>query len=253
MTQFKKYSLHIGLNEIDPIYYGDKYELMGCHNDALAMLKICKRSGFIESTLILDKSATLINIEQALNDLAVKSYLSPSIVVITYSGHGGQVTDRNFDESDGLDETWCLYDQMLIDDDFYELLSMFHPLTELIIISDSCHSGSVTRLFPFLNLFNNRKQKFCPKKIRQREISEHRRADSKELIKAQLITLSACQDNQVAWDNGKHGLFTEHLLKHYRQNMTYVELITKIRRDIIGSQNPRLTYKNGSIVGKRIF
>ena len=36
-----------------------------------------------------------------------------------YSGHGGQVPDVTGDEADKKDETWCLYDGQLIDDELY--------------------------------------------------------------------------------------------------------------------------------------
>ena len=36
---------------------------------------------------------------------------------MSYSGHGGQTPDLNGDEPDRKDETWCLHDGQLIDDD----------------------------------------------------------------------------------------------------------------------------------------
>ena len=36
---------------------------------------------------------------------------------MTYSGHGGQIEDVSGEEEDKKDETWCLYDGELIDDE----------------------------------------------------------------------------------------------------------------------------------------
>src|SRR5215467_8561878 len=45
------------------------------------------------------------------------------IFFLTYSGHGGQVPNTGRDlEPDGFDETWCLYDGELIDDELYAVL-----------------------------------------------------------------------------------------------------------------------------------
>jgi hypothetical protein len=45
---------------------------------------------------------------------AAAALRSGDIFLLTYSGHGGQVPDRNHDEPDLQDETWCLYDGELL-------------------------------------------------------------------------------------------------------------------------------------------
>jgi metacaspase-1 len=48
------------------------------------------------------------------------------IFFLSYSGHGGQVPNTGNDfEPDGFDETWCLYDGELIDDELYTALKQF--------------------------------------------------------------------------------------------------------------------------------
>ncbi len=48
------------------------------------------------------------------------------IFFLTYSGHGGQVYNTGNDfEPDGYDETWCLYDGELIDDELYAAFAVF--------------------------------------------------------------------------------------------------------------------------------
>jgi hypothetical protein len=65
---------------------------------------------------------------------------------LTYSGHGGQVSDTNSDdETDEKDETWVLYDRQLVDLELYALWGEFKPGVRIFVLSDSCHSGSVTR------------------------------------------------------------------------------------------------------------
>ena len=49
------------------------------------------------------------------------------------------------DEADRKDETWCLYDGQLIDDELYFELSRFAAGVRILVLSDSCHSGTVTR------------------------------------------------------------------------------------------------------------
>ena len=70
---------------------------------------------------------------------------SGDIFLLTYSGHGGQVPDRDHDEPDLQDETWCLYDGELIDDEIYQALARFKAGVRVLVLSDSCHSGTVTK------------------------------------------------------------------------------------------------------------
>jgi hypothetical protein len=70
-------------------------------------------------------------------------------LVITYSGHGTWVPDSSGDEPDGRDEGLCPYDIAtvgpLLDDEIRGLFAARAAGARLLLISDSCHSGSVTR------------------------------------------------------------------------------------------------------------
>src|SRR5580692_8779493 len=104
-------SIHIGLNQVDPDQYdGWSGQLVGCINDANAMKKIADDGGF-SSQLILNEQATVANVVQAISTTA-RQLDTGDILLLTYSGHGGQVPDANAAEGDdGLDETWVLYDK----------------------------------------------------------------------------------------------------------------------------------------------
>ena len=64
---------------------------------------------------------------------------------MTYSGHGGQVPDGDDEEADSSDETWVAFDRQIVDDELYELWGKFKPGVRIVVLSDSCHSGSVNR------------------------------------------------------------------------------------------------------------
>jgi len=137
-------SINIGLNGVDPdAYNGWDGALAGCVNDALAMQKIADGLGYV-STLILDGEATADRIVAEIGQAAF-NLDDGGIVLITFSGHGGQMTDVNGDEADGKDETWVCYDRQMIDDELYNLWSQFPTGARILVLSDSCHSGTVTR------------------------------------------------------------------------------------------------------------
>src|SRR5262245_3686593 len=100
-------SLHVGLNSVDPhAYAGWTGELCAGEADALALAKVASRQGFATSTLLTRRATRQLVLQQVRR--AADRLEDGGFFWISYSGHGGQVPDRNGDELDKLDETWCL-------------------------------------------------------------------------------------------------------------------------------------------------
>jgi hypothetical protein len=141
-------SLHIGLNQVDNAAYGFEVPpLAGCVNDANDMQELAVRRSFRTRKLLNDSatSAAIISgIEQAAATLK-----AGDLFWISYSGHGSQVPDPL--EPDQRSETWVLWDRQLIDDELYALWGKFRTGVRILLISDSCHSGTVSRQFALLN------------------------------------------------------------------------------------------------------
>ena len=140
----RRRSLHIGLNRVDPDQYGGwDGALSGCVNDAHAMRDVASGRGF-EPEVLIDDAATIAAVRDRLNAAAIQLEAG-DFFFLTYSGHGGQITDRTGDEPDSLDETWCLYDTELVDDSLFGALCTFKRGVRVFVMSDSCHSETVTR------------------------------------------------------------------------------------------------------------
>src|SRR5215510_247455 len=120
------FSIHIGLNEVDPKHYqGWNGKLVACEFDANDMEKLATARGFAAKKLLTEE-ATADAVITALED-ATEKLDSGDTLLLTYSGHGGQVPDANGDEQDRMDETWVLYDRQMVDDELYSLLGKFKP------------------------------------------------------------------------------------------------------------------------------
>src|SRR4051794_1288691 len=120
----KGISLHVGLNRVDPAAYNNwDGALAGCENDARSMRDIADGCGY-SSTLLLNDQATAAAVLDAIGQ-ASRQLVQDDYLFLTFSGHGGQVEDTNGDEDDQQDETWVLYDRMLVDDELYSLWSQF--------------------------------------------------------------------------------------------------------------------------------
>lgn len=137
-------ALCIGINN----YPGTQMDLQGCVNDANDWAAALAERGFKVAKL-LDEQATKAAMVAAMNDLIGKAGKSDSLV-ITYSGHGTYQPDEDGDEADGLDEALCPYDLQtngaaLVDDEIRAIFGARKAGARLVLISDSCHSGTVTR------------------------------------------------------------------------------------------------------------
>ena len=219
----KGLSLHVGLNIIDSKHYdGWDGKLKSCERDAKDMNLIATTQKF-ESTILLGKKATRENVINNIRGAA--GQLDPGdIFFVSYSGHGGQLPDLNGDEPDGLDETWCLYDGELIDDELYELWSLFKNDVRILITSDSCHSGSIVK--GRINFTTNTEQVQATPKfldmgtamatyLHNKEfydiLMSKQKKTSDLVIEASIIQISGCQDNQLSYDGNTNGFFTEAL------------------------------------------
>ena len=138
-------SLNIGLNSVDPNHYGGwDGQLAGCENDANDMAKIARASNF-DVKKLLTKDGTVENVKGSIHS-AAQELKSGDYFFLSYSGHGGQLSDLNRDERDDhYDETWCLYDREFVDDELNVCLRDFQEGVRIFVLSDSCHSGTVVR------------------------------------------------------------------------------------------------------------
>ena len=140
-------SLHVGLDEVDPGHYGSTLPLPSCVNDAREMERIAQRLGY-DTTRLENDRATTANLAAFMRNAAANLFAGDA-AFITFSCHGSQVPNLSADdESDGRDETLCLYDRMLIDDELHALLSGFKEGVRVHLVFDSCHSGTAYKVFP---------------------------------------------------------------------------------------------------------
>ena len=220
-------SLSLGLNTVDPAAYdGWDGQLNACEQDARDMTTIARTRGHEVHTL-LSAEATSGAVLGELHAAAMKLHAGDRFL-LTYSGHGGQVPDVTSDEKDDmLDETWCLYDRMLLDDELYAVWSRFRKGVRILVLSDSCHSGTVARAVFTRNMpqpaATEYKAKWLPFRKAEQVYTHNRSlydslqyvagAAEKAVVRASVILVSGCQDYELSYDGPRNGAFTETLLK----------------------------------------
>jgi metacaspase-1 len=272
--QPKALSLHLGLNGVSAAAYsGWDGPLAACEFDAHDMAKIAKSQG-MKPTVLLTKKATRAALLGGLR-AAAKQLQQGDLFFLSYSGHGGQVPDVNGDEADGQDETWCLYDGQLIDDELYFELSKFAAGVRIVVLSDSCHSGTVTRGLPPPPPPPGQRPKLMPPAVALRVYEAHKAfydklqtdvakaagkaADPDAALarvgaaahatavvgafRAAVVLISGCQDNQTSMDGDHNGAFTEQLLKVWNLGSfkgSYAQFHARIRAGMPAAQTPNL-------------
>jgi len=162
-----RFGVFVGIDQYEHL---SQEALDGCVNDTEVMRTLfADRFAFKRSALLTNGKATRKAILEVLDALvaqvrAARAKLKPDetiTVVIYYAGHGSQVRDQataelGKDEDDGWDETWVAHDSSRqgdrdVRDD--EIGMVYRELIRLgaqvLLISDSCHSGTVHRSAEF--------------------------------------------------------------------------------------------------------
>jgi metacaspase-1 len=229
-------SVHIGLNKVDPEHYdGWDGALTACENDANDMESLAQSRGF-ETSKLLTQQATADAITNAIES-AAGELKSGDIFFVSYSGHGGQVEDKNSEEEDTSDETWLAYDRQIVDDELYALWTKFEDGVRIIVLSDSCHSGSVTRRIgdresvpdPVETAEKAAQQsprfRALPRDKMIATYEQHQdlydgiqkqvpsSETSESQVGAMVMLISGCQDDQLSRDGFTNGAFTGKLLE----------------------------------------
>lgn len=246
-----KKALLIGIN-----YIGSGSELRGCWNDIDNMEARLLKLGYTQTdiTKMSDRPEnrgtalfpTTSNILSALGNL-VGGSVSGDQLFLHYSGHGGQIPDKNRDELDRKDE--CIFScqiSPIVDDQLRTVLVDALPEgVKLRCIFDCCHSGTGIDL-PYLYIHNQGFVKEEPVGSTDKNV----------------ICISGCRDNQTSADayinNSSQGALTACLLDilgSMNPNTTYEEFITELDRKVATGhydQVPQLSVYNKQSIYHRV-
>lgn len=244
-----KTALCIGIND----YPGTGSDLSGCINDAGDWADELTNRGFSVFKL-LDRDATHAAMTESIGGL-IKDAKTGDTLVITYSGHGTWVPDSSGDEPDGRDECLCPYDigsiGPLLDDEIHEMFSQREAGVRILLISDSCHSGSVSKGDDSDLDANAPRARFLPLEawmpanelpvpsVRLPVLVSGLKRSGGDLL------LAGCQDTEYSWDTSfqgrPNGAFTYYALKTLREQnpATYVAWFNAIRTYLPSSSLPQ--------------
>lgn len=241
-------SLHIGVDH--PSERLADRPLQHSEHTAWRMAELASQAGYDALQVLRGAAATRAAVHQALS--AAAGTLAPGdTMLLSFSGHGTQQRDPDGDERDGRDESWCLYDGLLMDDTLFGYWSLFERGVRIVVVAESCHSGGVGRKDP-----DEPWERREPGPVRWRGSPPRMRGPGDDLdaaclvqpprhhdgIRASVLVLTAAGEEQLARD----GLFTRCLLELWDGGTfhgSYAELYSRVRQRVMSetsAQEPRI-------------
>ncbi|MEZ4943630.1 MAG: S8 family serine peptidase [Saprospiraceae bacterium] len=231
-------SIHFGVNHVDPEHYQNLRPLRAAVNDARNWADLAKNIlGYQKQEIFTDEQATSRALFDRLGQLAVRLQAGDALL-LTFAGHGGQLEDlfspKTGDED--MDETWCLYDRQVVDDELHLAFSKFREGVRISVIADCCHSGTALKVaaatvtateVASINLRHNQENAmeragYLPRRLSQRDAANifsknnalysgilQKIRSEKSDVRASVQLFAACQDDQVTYDGPSNGIFTE--------------------------------------------
>jgi metacaspase-1 len=264
----RKLALCIGIND----YPGTDSDLSGCVNDAHDWGAALTARGFSVTT-VLDAAATGKAMRREIAGV-VGAAGAGDLVVVQYAGHGSFVKDDDGDEPDGTDECLCPHDIRengpLIDDELSELFAARAAGVRVVLISDSCHSGTVARFAPITTPPTTRGDSPPARMVRflppgtflsTREadrLGVRSRRPASPPGRHHALLMSGCQDTEYsydAWVEGRpNGIFTFVALRELAKlppAATYKDWHAAIRTVLPSRQYPQSPNLYGTSSMKR--
>jgi len=224
----KGVALLVGLTSVNPSTHGHwngTDGCWGCELDVDNMGRILQPLGY-DIKKLKTADATRPAILSSLGQIG-KSLECGDIFVFYFSGHGGQQLDANGDELDGHDETLVAYDLDIIDDDLNTHWLRFEEGVRVVMISDSCNSGTNYKGLRDIHTLAS-----------LRPIEEK----LAKAMKAQLIHFGGCRDGFRSRGQEDGGVFTKALSTAWDQGNfegNYPDFYNAIRNLVTSEQRPQ--------------
>lgn len=207
-------SLHFATNRVDPNSYGGwDAQLPNTVSDANAMQRLAAKLGY-HTNILSDATSRSDCLASALTVLSAQLKAGDSLL-LTLSGHGGQIPDISGNEPDNRLETWALYDKQVDANELYARLAHFSSGVTVIVVEDASHAAVL------------------------------RPPKGASAASPQVFVLAGTQEDQVAMDaeNRGNGAFTAALLSAWNDGKfkgSYHDLINAIQAKLPSTQKPQL-------------
>ncbi len=193
--------------------YSGSWKLYQSMNDGLKMKDILRDFYFeTDITMLLDVQYKKSNVLIEMRNMADFLKQPHNVGLIYVAGHGDWQQDQTGDEEDGMDEVWKThYKESIVDDEITSIFSNIHTTSYLVVISDTCSSGTILDM----------------------QFSKNQNC----------VAISSCQDYQDSLQTGDGSVMSYCLMNILKTKPTYAEIKSKLRQlmsDYIGDLQTEL-------------
>jgi hypothetical protein len=225
-----KIALICSLTKVDKnAYNGWDGDCPGTDVDAKVFANLCTDNN-IPYIKIENSQCTSQNIYELWVSAIRKLNPNGGLFIFYYSGHGGQVYSNT--EADKLDETLCLWNGQLRDDDVWKLLNLVPKTCRIFMVTDCCNSGTNYQI-PFMS-----------KKSKLSSRSQD----------PNMLHFGGCGDGESSYGSKVGGVFTRALRSTYNKNISYIDWFNKSINIMTNSrQKPTVMETGKSFKNLKIF
>lgn len=152
------------------------------------------------SKLLLNEEATWKNVVAEMT-----AACQADLAIITFNCHGGQQKGKE-NETDGKDEFLAIYDEYLLDNHIWRIISKAKG--RVFLIFDSCHSGTMYRNITFADCYQFARD-FVP----------------------DILCWASCAEDKESYSTSTGGMLTKKICKNIRWWKTYDSLWKTVSKD----------------------
>jgi len=135
-------SIHIGVN--NPRGRMTGHPLKQSEEIAWRMAGLAEQAGYPSLLVLRGEAATRRAVHDALT-AAAGTLARGDTLLVSFAGHGCPQPDDNGDDEQNTDETWCLHDGEMVDDQLAGYWRLFQPGVRIVVVVDACHSSGSCR------------------------------------------------------------------------------------------------------------
>ncbi len=240
----------VGVNKLDPGHYGTScVDLLSPDKDVEDYELIAKLNG-LTTQILQAENATRSKLVSTLAKTA-KTLKAGDFLLLTFSGYGGQVINFDGNLSEQLSATWCLQNGQLLYPEIFQVLSDFTQGVNILIVSDTSSPYSSLN-YQHINPANADRQRSLPVEIAETVYLKNKDqydsfylgSKSNPTISANVIWLTGCQVNQVAFESNYNGYLTA-AIKHTWNGGTflgsYESFFKEVSLNMPVFQSPKIT------------
>lgn len=242
-------ALILGVSNLNADHYGPNIpSLQSPEKDVKDYELIAKLKGF-QVQVMVNEDADRKKLFYELSK-AAKTLKEGDFFLLTFSGYGGIISNFGTSESQQVSATWCLYDGQILHSEMLQVLSSFQKGVNILVIADSSSIMTGTNFQGRPTLNGSHRMRALPLEIAETVYLENKdfydgiylsTMNPSTEISANLIWLSACQINQVAYETTYNGNLTAAIKHIWNGDLfegNYLDIFREITLKLPALQSP---------------